>query len=938
MKHSVSISTAARVKAASTGAAVEDLVLQEQVRLLYASLTMSQCVALIVGLLLAVGQLLVIEPSRVISWLTCLALVTSARIGLGLQFARMSSSVIDVGAWRAYFIAGAIVSGLTWGSAALLLYPQQSVPHQVFILFTLGGMVAGSATLLTPVYRVFMLFALCTLLPVVARLWFDGDSIHYAMAGMGAMYLLAMLVIGKRISDTVGDSLRLRFENLDLIAYLTNVREQLESKNSKLLETQRAHESAQAALRHHDARFRAISDASPLGIVVFDPHGDCTYSNTAYHRVSGRSFEDTLGRRWFESIHREDRKRVSSAWYRAVRQGIVFEGECRLVRPNGDVVWVRVNAAPMGDNENVLGYVNTVEDVTERKALNEALYLEKERAEVTLHSIGDAVLTTDIEGKVAYLNPLAEKLTGWSHQEAVGKPFSEVLRLVDSTTREPGKDPLQQACQEDRPIELPPNTMLIRRDGSALRIEDSAAPIHDRTGKVTGGVMVFHDATERAMATKMTYLAEHDLLTGLPNRFLLNDRLTQAIGLARRHEHKLALLFLDLDHFKHVNDSLGHSMGDKLLQAVATRLSACVRTSDTVSRQGGDEFLVLLTEIHAIQDAARFAEKISEALAKPHPISGSELRVGASIGISIYPDDGDTVDKLLNHADMAMYYGKEHGRSNYHFFTPEMSTRVTESVYIESRLYRALERGEFVLHYQPKVDLSTGLMAGTEALIRWMDPEYGLIAPAGFISIAERCGLIVPIGQWVLREACTQAKRWNDAGSWGALPVAINVSALQFRHPDFLKSFFQILAETRVDASCIELELTESVFLHDSEGALTTLRTLKRRGVKLAIDDFGTGYSSLSYFRKFPIDTLKIDRAFVQGITDDADDATIATAIISMGRSLNKKVIAEGVETSGQLAFLRAHHCHEGQGFYFSKPMAANDVAAFCEAEHLQTH
>ena len=375
MKHSVSISTAASVKAASAETAVEDLVLQEQVRLLYASLTVSQSVALIVGLLLAVGQLLVIEPSRVMSWVMCLILVTLARMGLGLHFARTSSFVMDVASWRAYFLVGAIASGLTWGSTALLLYPQHSMPHQIFILFTLGGMVAGSATLLTPIYPVFMLFALCTLAPVVARLWLDGDSIHYAMAGMGAMYLLAMLVIGKRISNTIGESLRLRFENLDLITYLTHVREQLESNNSKLLETQVAHASAQAALRHHDARFRAISDASPLGIVVFDPHGNCTYSNTAYHRVSGRSFEDTLGRRWSESIHREDRKRVSSAWYRAVRQGLVFEAECRLVRPDDDVVWVRVNAAPMGDTETVLGYVNTVEDVTERKALHEALFL-----------------------------------------------------------------------------------------------------------------------------------------------------------------------------------------------------------------------------------------------------------------------------------------------------------------------------------------------------------------------------------------------------------------------------------------------------------------------------------------------------------------------------------------------------------------------------------
>ncbi|MGZ5175579.1 MAG: diguanylate cyclase domain-containing protein [Burkholderiales bacterium] len=309
--------------------------------------------------------------------------------------------------------------------------------------------------------------------------------------------------------------------------------------------------------------------------------------------------------------------------------------------------------------------------------MDDALFLEKERAEVTLKSIGDGVLTTDVEGRIAYLNPIAEKLTGWSQQEALGRPFSEVLRLIDATTRKPGINPLEQAVREDRPIELMLNSMLVRRDGSELRIEDSAAPIHDREGRVTGGVMVFHDASEsRTTAIKMTHLAEHDALTDLPNRVLLNDRLTQAIALARRHDKKVALLFLDLDHFKTVNDSLGHAAGDKLLQSVAARLTACVRTSDTVSRRGGDEFLVLLSEIVGIYDATRFAEKISAALAMPQLISGQELRITASIGISIYPDHGETVEKMVHHADVAMYHAKAHGRNQYHFFTHEMSAVV----------------------------------------------------------------------------------------------------------------------------------------------------------------------------------------------------------------------------------------------------------------------
>lgn len=394
-----------------------------------------------------------------------------------------------------------------------------------------------------------------------------------------------------------------------------------------------------------------------------------------------------------------------------------------------------------------------------------------------------------------------------------------------------------------------------------------------------------------------------------------------------------AVLFLDIDHFKHVNDSLGHAVGDKLLQAVAACLAACVRASDTVSRQGGDEFIVLLSELQSIEDARRVAEKIGAALALPRQIDRHELRVTASIGISVYPTDGELGETLIDRADTAMYYAKEQGRSNHQFFTREVRARVVERVTIENRLHHAVERREFVLHYQPKMDLHTESMVGAEALIRWAHPDLGLIFPTDFIPIAEQCGLIVPIGQWVMREGCRQAKAWADAGLRGPLPLALNISAMQFRHPHFLKGFCQILKETELDPSYIELELTESVLMHDSATTATVLKALKGMGVKLAIDDFGTGYSSLSYLRQFPIDKLKIDQSFVNGITHNSDDAAIVGAVISMGTSLNRRVIAEGVETMGQLAFLRAHQCHEGQGSYFSKPLSENDFTRFMQRQ-----
>ncbi|HLQ27201.1 MAG TPA: EAL domain-containing protein [Acidiferrobacterales bacterium] len=565
-------------------------------------------------------------------------------------------------------------------------------------------------------------------------------------------------------------------------------------------------------------------------------------------------------------------------------------------------------------------------NVIERKAVEEALFIEKERAQVTLNSIGDAVISTDIAGNVTYLNLVAERMTGWSRDEAAGRPLSEVFKIIDGATREPARNPMELAVQLNKTVGLTMNCILIRRDGFESAIEDSAAPIHDRGGHVTGAVMVFHDVSEaRAMSLKMSHLAQHDSLTDLPNRMLLNDRLTQAIALARRHGNQLAVLFLDLDRFKHINDSLGHAIGDQLLQSVAERLTACIRSSDTVSRQGGDEFVILLSEVERPQNAARSAKKMLTALTVPYTIAQHELHVTASIGISIYPEGGVDADTLIRSADTAMYNAKEKGRNNYQFFKQNMNVRAIERRSPEGSLRGALERREFVLHYQPKISLETGAITGAEALIRWLHPERGLVPPAQFVSIAEDCGLIVPIGQWALREACLQARAWQDAGR--PMSVAVNISAVEFQKKDFLAGVRAILKDTRLEPRHLELELTESVLMQDVESTASVLKELKHMGVKLAIDDFGTGYSSLSYLRRFPIDTLKIDQSFVHDVTTDPNDATIVSAVISMGKSLKQRVVAEGVETQEQLAFLQARHCGEGQGYLFSRAVVAEEFA-----------
>jgi diguanylate cyclase (GGDEF)-like protein/PAS domain S-box-containing protein len=566
-----------------------------------------------------------------------------------------------------------------------------------------------------------------------------------------------------------------------------------------------------------------------------------------------------------------------------------------------------------------------VGSMIERAANAEALFEEKERAQVTLNSIGDAVISTDVAGNVTYLNIVAERLTGWSQQEAAGHRFEEVFRIIDSTTREEAPNPMASAVRENKTVGLTPNCILIRRDGIESPIEDSAAPIHDRYGQVTGAVIVFHDVSEaRATTRTMSYLAQHDSLTDLPNRVLLNDRMNEAMSLAHRHQRQLAVLFLDVDRFKHINDSLGHMIGDRLLQSIARRLLSCVRASDTVSRQGGDEFVVLLSEVAHARDATVCADKILEVLRSPHQIDQHEVHVTASIGIVTYPEDGTDVDTLMKHADFAMYHAKDNGRDNRQFFKRDLNKLALARQSLENALRRALERAELVLHYQPKLNLQNGAIVGVEALIRWHHPEFGLVPPADFIPIAEESGLIVPIGRWVIAEACHQAQAWQDIGL-APIRIGINISAVELRANDFVQFMNRILAETGLDSRLLELELTETFLMQDSTSTSAVLHALKALGLHLALDDFGTGYSSLNHLKRFPIDTLKIDRSFVQGITTNADDAGIVAAVISMGSHLQMRVVAEGIETSEQLLFLQDHECLFGQGYYFSQPVNARE-------------
>jgi diguanylate cyclase (GGDEF)-like protein/PAS domain S-box-containing protein len=568
-----------------------------------------------------------------------------------------------------------------------------------------------------------------------------------------------------------------------------------------------------------------------------------------------------------------------------------------------------------------------------RKILEETLFSEKSRAQVTLDSIGDAVICTDTADKISFLNPIAERMTGWSLKEAFGLPLSEAFRIMDASTGKTAADPIAKAVGQGRTTKLPANCILTRRDGHQIFIEDSVAPIVGSDGVAAGTVLVFRDVTAaRGLADQITHLAEHDALTGLPNRLLLNDRLNQAIAQAGRKGSQVAVLFLDLDGFKHINDSLGHPAGDKLLRSVAQRLQECLRSPDTISRQGGDEFVVLLQDLHQSEQAAHSAKRMLKCVSEPHSIDGHELHITASMGISIYPDDGLDAETLIKNADTAMYQAKESGRQVYRFFTPEMNVQAVERQSLEEDLRRALERRELSLHYQPIVNLKTGVITGAEALLRWTHPTRGSISPAQFIPIAEDSGLILPIGAWVLKEACMQAKAWLEMGL-PAITLSVNVSALQFRSEGFLEALSKTLDETGMNPESLDIEVTESALMERGALGGPILDSLRDRGMHIAIDDFGTGYSSLSYLSNLSLDALKIDQSFVRQISGAPSDTSIVSAVIGMGRNLKLKVIAEGVETAEEMAFLMAQECDEAQGFFFSQPVNAFDFAKLLQAK-----
>jgi diguanylate cyclase (GGDEF)-like protein/PAS domain S-box-containing protein len=675
-----------------------------------------------------------------------------------------------------------------------------------------------------------------------------------------------------------------------------------------------------ADLERHLHFTRALLDAVPNPVFFRDREGRYLAYNRAWSDLFargenwiGKTGFDVFGEEVFREHHERDRalmERPSSTTYES------------LVPTNGEMRQMLYNKVSFVDQHgDVAGVISVATDVTRYKETETALEASEARFRVLTDSSIDLVSVMDATGLLQYQSAALRPLLGFDPVDTVGKNVFDLIHRDDVEGVRAAFRRIVEGQQSTEPIEM----RLQHRDGSWRTFESLGTNCLGNP-HIHGVVFNSRDVTDRkVIQQRIQHLAYHDNLTGLPNRGLLQDRLARSIARAERSGRKVAVLFIDLDNFKNINDTLGHDVGDELLRQVSRRLSECVRLEDTIARQGGDEFIVLLDSLDDGRSASVVAQKILNSLRLPLSLGGTEQHVSGSVGIAVFPEDGRDPQTLMKNADTAMFHGKGLGKNTYQYFTAQMNIAVKRRMTLESALRRAVMQKDFVLHYQPQINLETGEIIAVEALVRWKSEDSGIIMPGDFIPLAEETGLINDIGEWVLREGCRQAKEWLDMGL-ARRRMAVNLSARQFSDKAFLDMVTRVLAESRLDPTLLELEITESQVMRQTEGMIMLLNRLSEMGVQLAIDDFGTGYSSLSYLKRLPIQKLKIDQSFIRDITVDPNDTAIVVAIINMAKSLELDTIAEGVETAGQLALLRSKGCREGQGYYFSPPLPAQEV------------
>ena len=954
---------ASNVEPAHTAAAV----FAEQVRLLYRLSRPSYGDTLAIASITTFGLWHIVPRLALVSWFALVVVITAGRFVAYWQYVRRDPPAHAARVWANRFVIGAIAMGGAWGALGTLLLPPGEIEFQVLIVFAIAAMVASALVMLTPIRAAFLGFMLPALLPLIVAVFAQGNQIHVLMGAILTTFAVVMLTTSPLMHATHVTSLRRRFENSELITRLSAANGLAEDANRQLSDQLAAQKKIETALQQSSSRLDAVIDASPLAIIVEDAHGIITSWNQAAERIFGWTELEVIGREAPAVTADELAERIR---FRAmIQRGEPFtDVEAVRARKDGTRIPVSLSAAALRGADGIFdGLVLLVADISDRKRAE----LRQNIQNAITALLADAQSVEEVMPRV--IQTLCEGL-GWvagvrrgvlsrdgvpGHIEAWSIQVPEIISFIQNCA--PGFDAaaqehaglLREVGATGKPVWLSDlaREPAFARGAPALAgglrsalalpimvggeffgiIELYARAVRPRDEEIVQiateiGSQIGQFIARKQAESHLTFFANHDALTGLPNRAMFNQRLTQALARSQRFNKMVAILFVDLDRFKEINDTLGHDAGDRLLKQLAARLRECLREGDTVGRQGGDEFVVLIEDVDDPSQVTGVVQKIIDTVAQPYVLAGHERHVTASIGISIYPDDGHDQQTLLRNADIAMYRAKEQGRNNFQFYSAQMNLHSFERRALETSLRRAVERKEFLVHYQPKADMRSGRITGVEALVRWRHPDLGIVLPVQFVPLAEETGLIAPIGEWVLRTACADARDWIARGL-PPVSVGVNLSALQFARDGLAVMVAQVLRETGLDPRLLEFEITERTLMQNADRAADVLRQLSQLGVRVAIDDFGTGYSSLSSLRRVPIGSVKIDSSFIRGIPDDQDDDAITRGAIAMAHSLKLRVVAEGVETREQYRFLEEHHCDEIQGHYYSQPVDAAALA-----------
>lgn len=793
-------------------------------------------------------------------------------------------------------------------------------------------------------FRVFLMqkpgtvaFVLALFIVLVALRWGKGPVLVASVAGALAwkfLFLAPYLTLDFTRLDLADAALLLAFVATSLIigqlaAHADQRAQEAASARSEVERVVIDLQRENIERRQTEKKFKRLLESAPDAMIIVDSEGAIRIVNSQTERLFGYTRAELVGQpieklmpQRFRSRHIDHRTGYVldslGPKARAMGQGLDLYG----LHQDGHEFPIDVSLSPV-DTEEGISITAAVRDVSERKRADAT----RGQLAAIVESSDDAIVGMSLGGVITSWNRGAERLYGYAAEEILGRsiltlePADRSQEELQQFERVKGGEPVQHF-----------ETVRVHKDGRRVIVSLTLSAIKDASGRIIGVSKIARDVTATKQAEEqIRFLAQHDALTGLPNRLLFKDHINQAIAHAHRARRETAVLFIDLDHFKHINDSLGHQVGDRVLRLTGERLQQCVREVDSVARLGGDEFVVSVPAISGSSDAMAIADKLLLALRQPFHVDDRALHVSGSIGISLFPTDGADADVLMRAADTAMYYAKENGRNNYQFFTPRLNEAAQQRLTIANLLHHALQRQEFLVYYQPQIDLQTGRICAAEALLRWQREGSALTQPEDFLKIADDIGLTAPIGEWVLRQACEQVRRWRTAG-YPDIQIAVNISPQQIRQPGFPNTVAHVLRETGVPPEALEIEITENAIMLENAVSKEILEQLVRLGVRLAIDDFGTGYSSLSYLRRFPIHTLKIDRSFIAGIGQDANDTAIVTAITAMACSLHLRVVAEGVETADQAEFVKVQGCAAAQGFHFSAAIAPESFSELLRA------